>query len=54
MTPEEHKEAVKEAFKEWLDDLILQFGKWSLKTIAAAAFGFLIVFLINHGYLTGH
>ena len=53
MTPEEQKEAVKEAFKEWLDELILKFGKWSLKTIAAACFGIIIVFLVNHGYI-GH
>lgn len=40
MTPDEHKAFVKEAFKEaaqeWMDAKFLQFGKWSLGTLAAA------------------
>jgi hypothetical protein len=48
---DEHKEVVKEAFKEWLDEKAAEFGKWTLKFIGTACFGALIYFLVNHGYL---
>lgn len=35
MTPEDLKQAVKEAAKEWLDDQLAKVGKWTLNTIAA-------------------
>lgn len=44
------KEVIKEAFKEWLDDKYAAFGKWTLKSVAYAVFGYLITFLIMHGW----
>ena len=53
LTPEEHKAIIKQAFKEWLDDKILEFGKWSLKTLGATVLGALLVFLVNHHLIAG-
>jgi len=47
----EQKAVVKEAFKEWLDEKAAQFGKWTIKFIASAAFGALLYFLVTHGFL---
>lgn len=37
LTPEEQKNALKQALKEWLDEQFSEFGKWALKGILAAA-----------------
>lgn len=50
-TTEEHKKLIKEAFKEWLDEKFASFGKWTLKSLAAALFGAALVFLVNHGFI---
>ena len=50
-TKEEHKELVKEAIKEWLDEKAADFGKWTIKWMASACFGFSIYFLATNGYL---
>jgi hypothetical protein len=48
---EDHKDLVKEAFKEWLDEKSAQFGKWTIKWIGTAAMGALIYWLVMNGYL---
>jgi hypothetical protein len=48
---DEHKEAVKEAFKEWLDEQAASFGKWTIKFIGSAIFGAILYFLVNHGFI---
>ena len=48
---EEHKQIIKEAFKEWLDEKFSEFGKWTLKSLAAIIFGALVVYLVNHGLI---
>ncbi len=40
------KSAVKEALKEWLDEKILTFGKWSLMTVTAAALAAVVYFIL--------
>lgn len=47
MSDEDTKEALKEALKEWLDDKILLFGKWSLTTVASAAVFALAYFILT-------
>ena len=37
MTPEEHKEAIKEGLQEWLDKKFMGVGKFSIKGLAAMA-----------------
>ena len=44
MTPEQQKEAIKEALEEWLDKQFIAFGKWSLKGIVALALAGLVYF----------
>ena len=53
MTPEELKQANKEAFKEWLDEKFSDFGKWTAKSLAALLFGMVVVYLVNHGLIKG-
>lgn len=48
---DEQKEAVKEAFREWLDAQAAEFGKWTLKWIARASIGALLYYLVTHGLL---
>jgi hypothetical protein len=48
---EEQKEIVKEAFKEWLDEKASEFGKWTFKFLATAAFGALLYYLVTHGFI---
>lgn len=48
---EEQKALIKEAFKEWLDDKASDFGKWTLKWIGSAVFGYLLYWLATHGFL---
>ena len=51
MSPEETKEAMKEALKEWLDEKAAKFGYFSMYTIAAAVIVGLGWFvLITHGW----
>lgn len=47
MTPQETKAAVKEAIKEWLDDQLATFGKWSAITLAGLALAALIYFILS-------
>lgn len=46
MTDMDEKEILKTALKEWLDEKILEFGKFSLKTIAVLALGALTYFIL--------
>jgi hypothetical protein len=41
------KEAMKEALKEWLDEKFAHFGKWAFASMAAAALGALIYFMLT-------
>lgn len=41
------KEAMKEAFKEYVDEKVRQFGKWSLRTIAVAVLAALLYFILS-------
>ena len=41
------KDAMKEAFKEYLEEKTTQFGKWSLRTIFAAVLVALIYFVLT-------
>lgn len=43
----ELKLVVKDAIKEWLDEQTLKFGKWTIRWLALAAFGGLILFILN-------
>lgn len=51
MTPEEYKamtkEAFKEASKEWMDAKFVQFGQWSLGTLAAIGVAALAYFILT-------
>lgn len=47
MSEQDVKEALKEAIKEWLDDKILQFGKWSLGALASAGLFALVYFILS-------
>ena len=51
MTPEEQKEVLKQALKEWLDEKFAAFGKWSLAGICAALlFVIAYLWLITQGW----
>lgn len=41
------KEALKEAIKEWMDDRMLQFGRWSFGAFASAAFFAIVYFVLT-------
>lgn len=50
-TREERKEIVKEALKEWLDEKMSAFGRWSLMTLGAlfiAGIGYFVLWA--HGW----
>lgn len=56
MTPEEqkdlHKEAIKEAIQEWLDQQYKMVGKWTMKGITAAALAVLFyMYAAAHGWV---
>jgi len=48
---EEHKElmkqAIKEAAREWLDDVYRTFGKWGLRAVGAAFVVALLYFILT-------
>lgn len=51
LTEQELKDIVKEAIKEWLDDVMATFGRWSAMTIAGLALVLLLYFvLITNGW----
>lgn len=51
MTPEEQKEAVKEALQEWLDKQFTLFGRWSLRSIGAVLLATLVyMWAASHGW----
>lgn len=51
MSEQDIKEALKEAIKEWMDDKVLQFGKWSLYTLACSGIFTLAYFILSvNGY----
>ena len=51
MNPDDHKEAIKEALSEWLDDKFSEFGKWSLKgMVAFALVGLVYLWAASHGW----
>ena len=41
------KEAMKEAFKEYVNEKAQQFGRWSIRTLAFMALAALIFFILN-------
>ena len=43
---EETKRALKEGLQEWLDGKFSEFGKWSFRALAAAAFIALVYFIL--------
>lgn len=43
---EDEKRIVKEAIKEWLDEQVLTFGKWSLRVIFGVILGALTYFVL--------
>lgn len=47
MTPEDTKDALKQALKEWLDEKFATFGKWSFGTFGAAALAALTWFILQ-------
>lgn len=56
MTPEEqkelHKEAIKEAIQEWLDQQYKMVGRWTMKGITAAALAVLFyMYAAAHGWV---
>jgi len=52
LDPNDQKEAVKEALKEWLNDQFAAFGKWTLTGLVSSAFvGFVYLWLAGHGWI---
>lgn len=47
MGDDHEKEILKEALKEWLDEKFAELGKWSFRTISAAALGALVYFMLK-------
>lgn len=51
LTPEEQKDVVKQALKEWLNEQFAAFGRWSMFGILAMAFSAIVyVWLLDHGW----
>jgi hypothetical protein len=51
LTPDEQKQLVKEAIKEWMDDKARDFGWWGLKKLGIMAGLFLLLWYIQwRGY----
>jgi hypothetical protein len=49
ISPGEHKEIVKEALKEWLDDKFKEFGWWTFKGVLSA-----VLFVVAYLWLMAH
>lgn len=48
---DEHKEIVKQAIKEWLDEKAKEFGWWAIQKIAIAGLlSFLLWYITYRGY----
>ncbi len=47
ISQEDVKIVLKEALKEWLDEKFSTFGKWSFRSLAAAAIFALIYFILT-------
>lgn len=47
--PAEKNKIIGDAIDAWLDRKFAAFGKWALSSVAAAAFGWLVYFLLTHG-----
>lgn len=45
--PDDMKQAVKEALREWLDDQFARFGKWSAGAVAAMGLAALVYFILT-------
>lgn len=51
MRDREHKALFKEALKEWLDDQLMKFGRWSFMGVLAMAFaGLVYLFMQSQGW----
>lgn len=51
LTPNEQKEVIKLALKEWLNEQFAAFGRWSLFGILSMAFSVLVyIWLAEHGW----
>lgn len=51
MNPDDHKEAIKEALQEWLDEKFIEFGKLSMKSILALALaGLVYLWSVTNGW----
>lgn len=49
LNKDELKTAVKQAAKEWLDEQLDRFGRWTLRTLAAFIFVGILVVIIKIG-----
>lgn len=49
ISPEEQRDIIKQALQEWLDAKYAEFGKWTLRGLAAAALVALVAALSAHG-----
>lgn len=46
----QQKDAIKEAMQEWLDEKFSEFGKWTLRSLAALVFSAgVYIYLYLHG-----
>jgi hypothetical protein len=51
MTPEEQREILKQALREWLNDQFAAFGRWTFYGLLSAAFaGIVYLALIGAGW----
>lgn len=48
---EQHKQVIKEAIKEWLDEKFADFGKWTIKSLGAIILTAVVIYLVNHGVI---
>lgn len=51
LTPQDQKEVVKQAIKEWLDEQYTAIGRYTVKSLLVAAIGsFLVWYISVRGY----
>jgi hypothetical protein len=50
LSKEEHKQVVKDAIKEWLDQVAEDFGWWTFKYVGGALLGLVLYLLATNGY----